>query len=591
LNEAVQLTAKSGIPYSIVMQTARGANGVRFVRGEGRARRDEQGNISGLFGTVIDITAAIEREAALLQAQERAEAASKSKSEFLANMSHEIRTPLTAILGYTDLLRDDAIRQGAPSEQLQSMSTIRRAGEHLLTVINDILDLSKIEAGRMELQRVETDLPRVLADIDSLMRSRAARKGVQLQTRLLTPIPDRVVTDPTRVRQILMNLVGNAEKFTATGQIEIQVEVSTLAGQPALRIAVIDTGAGMTADAAALLFQPFMQADTSVTRKHEGTGLGLTICRRLAYLMGGEVELLKTAPGEGSTFTFTLPLHRAVGAQDVADLRVSAGNATQQDAGASGSELRGRVLLAEDGEDNQLLISHHLRKAGAEVVVAEHGNQALEFIAEADNAGRPFGLLVTDMQMPEMDGYTLARTLRAKQHAIPIVALTAHAMAEDRQKCLDAGCNDYASKPIDRATLIATCARWMLMPMDTAVDRPGSVEVLPPPALYSELRDDPEFARLIDAFVSGLPAKIARLDEVFHAGSLLELARLAHQLKGAAGGYGYPSISEAARPVERYARARVTADGTFDPGVDLSEAVALLLGQCRLAVRTLESAT
>lgn len=590
LHEAVQVTARTGAPYSLVMQTSRGANGVRYVRGDGRARRDADGNVSGIFGTVIDVTAAIEREEALRQAQQRAEAASRSKSEFLANMSHEIRTPLTAILGYTDLLRDEAIRHGASDDQLQSMSTIRRAGEHLLTVINDILDLSKIEAGRMEIERVETDLPRVLFDVDSLMRSRAAQNGVQLSTRLLTPIPDRVLSDPTRLRQILMNLVGNAVKFTARGRIEIEVDLCTRSGEPAVQIAVVDTGPGMSPEQAAHLFQPFVQADTSVTRRHGGTGLGLTICRRLASLMGGDVQLVKTAPGEGSTFTVTLPLHAMDGAQRVSDLLACvAGPSTMQTTGAYAIELRGRILLAEDGEDNQRLISHHLRKAGADVVIAEHGRRALELITAANAAGQPFGLLVSDMQMPEMDGYTLARTLRAQGSAIPIVALTAHAMADDRQKCLDAGCSDYASKPIDRGALIATCARWMQSLMDVD-DAPPVIDVFPQSVLYSELRDDPDYTDLVDEFVAGLPAKVTRLEQAFNTGGLLELARLAHQIKGAAGGYGYPSISEAARHVEQYARARVTADGTFDPGVDLTDAVELLLTQCRLAIRALEHA-
>ncbi len=590
LDDAMQRTARSGQPYSLVLRTASGANGVRYVRGEGRARTDEHGTVIGLFGTVMDVTAAIEREDALLRAQERAEAASQSKSEFLANMSHEIRTPLTAILGYTDLLRDAAIRSGADTEQLNSMSTIRRAGEHLLAVINDILDLSKIEAGRLAIERVETNLPRVLFDVDSLMRSRAARKGVQLQTRLLTPVPDRVFSDPTRLRQILMNLVGNAAKFTERGQIDIQVDRTTLNGEPAIRIAVVDTGPGMSPEQARHLFQPFVQADTSVTRKHGGTGLGLTICRRLAGLMGGEVLLVQSAPGVGSTFTVTLPLHEVAGASHIVDLDACVGTDVWTGAfSATAVALHGRILLAEDGEDNQRLIAHHLRKAGAEVIIAEHGRRALELIAAADAAGQPFGLLVSDMQMPEMDGYTLARTLRAQQHAIPIIALTAHAMAEDRQKCLDAGCDDYASKPIDRGMLIASCARLLQAPMDNDAERP-TIEIFPQPLLYSELRDDPDFTELIDAFLAGLPAKVERLEHARSTGGLLDLARLAHQLKGAAGGYGYPSISDAARHVEQHARARTTADSAFDLGVDLASAVEQLLDQCRVAIRTMEHA-
>ena len=443
----------------------------------------------------------------------------------------------------------------------------------------------------MAIERIETDLPRMLFDVDSLMRSRAAQKGVQLQTRLLSPIPERVFSDPTRLRQILMNLVGNAAKFTSYGLIDIQVDLTTLGGAPAVRIAVVDTGLGMTPEQASTLFQPFVQADTSVTRKHGGTGLGLTICRRLASLMGGEVQLVHTTPGEGSTFALTLPLQAVDGARDVNDLQACVNTPSAlKETGAYAVALHGRILLAEDGEDNQRLISHHLRKAGAHVVVAEHGRRALELILEADAAGEPFGLLVTDMQMPEMDGYTLARTLRAQQHQIPIVALTAHAMAEDRQRCLDAGCDDYASKPVDRGALIATCARWMQMiAEDPAAD--AAIDLFPQPALLSELHDDPDLAELVVAFTTGLPAKITRLEHAYMSGELVDLARLAHQLKGAAGGYGYPSISSAARDVEQHAKASVTANGTFDPGIDLTQAVTQLLAQCRLAVRTLEHAS
>jgi CheY-like chemotaxis protein len=542
----------------------------------------------------------------LAEARSQAESAARSKANFLSNMSHEIRTPLTAILGYTDLLREAAIRHRAPEEQLQSIGTIRRAGEHLLTVINDILDISKIEAGRLEIERVEMDLPQVLFDVDSMMRSRAAEKGLQLNTRLLSAIPNRILSDPTRLRQILMNLVGNATKFTSRGQVDIEVEVRSDTNEPTVRIAVVDTGSGLAPEAAARLFQPFMQADTSVTRKHGGTGLGLTICQRLARLMGGDVTLMKTAPDEGSTFVLTLPLHAVDGALAVEDLRGCVGSTDQCGTGAQAIGLHGRILLAEDGEDNQRLISHHLRKAGAEVIVAEHGVRALELMAEADVTGRPFNLLVSDMQMPEMDGYTLARTLRAQGNAIPIIALTAHAMAEDRQKCLDAGCNDYATKPIDRNSLVASCARVLRsstvsVPERTTVDASTS-RVMPSElredrrpvdpesrrVLHSELRDDPEFAELVEVFVAGLPATLSRIDDAFRAGDLLDLARVAHQIKGAAGGYGYPLISDLARTVEQHAKDRATADGAFDPGSELSEAVALLVDQCGLAITTLQ---
>ncbi|WP_053333676.1 ATP-binding protein [Gemmatimonas phototrophica] len=556
LTAAVERAATTGEAYSLVLRTSGRNPMVRWVRGEGRARRGPDKNILGLFGTVMDVTEAIEREDALRQAQAKAEAASRSKSEFLANMSHEIRTPLTAILGYTDLLRDEAAVGGAAPEQLQAMDTIRRAGEHLLTVINDILDISKIEAGKMEIEQVNTALPSVLLDVESLMRSRAQAKGISLENRIATPIPDRIVTDPTRLRQILMNLVGNAAKFTERGRILVETSVEQQRTNDMLVIAVDDTGPGMTEEQASQLFQPFTQADSSVTRKHGGTGLGLTICRRLAELMGGNVELVTTAPGRGSRFELRLPLTTAANARSISHLEYAV--ASTPAAAPTPRALSGRrILLAEDGEDNQRLITVLLQAAGADVTVVANGRQALEAIEWAEAAGARFDLLLSDMQMPEVDGYTLAAVLRANDNPIPIIALTAHAMAEDRQKCLDAGCDDYATKPIDRQALIATCARWVTPPdlfqamgIAEPVSMPESFVEDIPELLVSELADDPDLAALATGFAEVLPDRVQSIASLVQHGDAEGAARLTHQLKGAAGGYGYPIISELARQLE-----------------------------------------
>ncbi len=393
-------------------------------------------------------------------ANKLADAASKAKSEFLANMSHEIRTPLTAILGYADLLRDDASTTLSTADRSQTIETIRNAGQHLLTVINDILDLSKIEANRMTVEKIKTPLVRILAEVESLIRPRAAGKGVSLNVKLATPIPSYVLSDPTRLRQILMNLMGNAAKFTQQGTIVLVAGVERLKTGPRLVIDVKDTGPGMTAEQAASLFVPFAQADTTVSRNHGGTGLGLSISRRLARLLGGEVILTWTELGRGSCFRVELPLQIAEGSTDVSSMNVLRVE-PRRVANSPQSALSGRILLAEDGPDNQRLIRYYLQKAGAEVDVADNGRIALEMFETAQAAGRPYTLLLTDMQMPEMDGYTLARKLRLQGSCTSIVALTAHAMAEDRQRCMDAGCNDYATKPIDRVALIETCRRWM----------------------------------------------------------------------------------------------------------------------------------
>ncbi|MFZ4575449.1 MAG: ATP-binding protein, partial [Phycisphaerales bacterium] len=282
---------------------------------------------------------------------------------------------------------------------------------------------------------------------------------VALDINLATAIPTRIMSDPTRLRQILMNLAGNAAKFTEQGRVCITVACSNGASGSRLIFEVDDTGPGMSNEQAQKLFEPFTQADTSVTRKFGGTGLGLTICRRLAGLLGGEVTLVATQPGKGSTFRLELPLMpvkaaemtTVIGGSDPATPSVS----------KTPSMLHGRLLLAEDGPENQRLIAHHLRKAGAEVDIAENGKVGLHMLDAAAQDGRPYDLLLTDMQMPVMDGYALARALRESGSAIAIVALTAHAMAEDRARCLESGCDDYATKPIDRVELVRTCANWM----------------------------------------------------------------------------------------------------------------------------------
>jgi CheY-like chemotaxis protein len=392
--------------------------------------------------------------------------ASRAKSEFLANMSHEIRTPLTAILGYTDLLLESEDEENTKARLAENVATIRRAGEHLLMIVNDILDLSKIEAGKLKFEQIECDLPLLLSEVAALMNSRAVSKGLALKLHLGNEIPQRVRTDPTRLRQILLNLAGNAVKFTEYGGIEIIAMVIGENTAAKLCFDIQDSGVGMTPEQAAQLFSPFTQGDTSMTRRFGGSGLGLAICRRLALLMGGTISLEQTAPGEGSHFRVCLPLIVVPGSGWTTQLTCP--KAEHQQAAASTATptgLRGRVLLAEDGKDNQLLIAFYMRKAGAEIEIASNGIIALEMLEQAASCdtgqGRAFDLLLTDMQMPEMDGYTLARTLRQRGNLIPIIALTANAMAEDRARCLEAGCNDYASKPVNKVQLLAKCAAWI----------------------------------------------------------------------------------------------------------------------------------
>lgn len=389
-----------------------------------------------------------------------AESASQAKSEFLANMSHEIRTPLTAILGFANLLQDEAAARPDGRQQSDSITTITRAGEHLLAVVNDILDISKIEAHRISIESIATDLPALLTSIEALLQSRAGQQGLAVRVIAETAIPVQILSDPTRLRQIILNLAGNALKFTPAGKVELRIRIIENAGRQRLQIDVEDTGVGMTPEQAARLFEAFSQADATVTRRFGGTGLGLAISRKLAELMGGDVLLIRTAPGQGSCFRAELPLVLAPGSAPPRAWRAGDSIAQANEVPVA-VHLTGRILLVEDGPDNQRLICTYLKRAGAEVEVAENGRVALDRISKARGDGQMFDMVLTDMQMPELDGYTLARLLRKQGLKVPVIALTAHALLGDRQKCLDAGCDDYVPKPIVKATLLTTCEKWL----------------------------------------------------------------------------------------------------------------------------------
>jgi PAS domain S-box-containing protein len=392
-------------------------------------------------------------------ARQAAEDANQTKSEFLANMSHEIRTPMTAILGFADLL----LEQDQQSEEThESVETIRRNGQHLLAIINDILDISKIEAGKMQMEAVPTSVWTIAAEVVSLMRVRAVARKIDLELSFEGPLPRLVRSDPMRLRQILLNLLGNAIKFTNEGSVRLVVrEERHNSGRPMVAFDVIDTGIGIEPERLSLLFQPFTQIDSSSTRRFGGTGLGLTISRRLAKMLGGDIHV-ESEPNVRTRFTVLLDPGPLADAQYITSLEEAIVADTSPDETpqrtppepASGT-LTGRVLLAEDGPDNQRLISHFLRQAGLEVEVACNGKVACEMLARAEDQGEGFDLVLMDMQMPEMDGYAATGALRERGCTLPIVALTAHAMAGDREKCLQAGCDDYATKPIDRRALIA----------------------------------------------------------------------------------------------------------------------------------------
>ena len=453
-----------------------------WFRARGLAVRDPEGRPVRIAGSLSDVherrqaqqrieevnhdlIEALENQASLTaelaRATENAEGANRSKSEFLANMSHEIRTPMTAILGYAELLRDDGDIENAPPGRVQALDAILRNGQHLLSLINDILDLSKIEAGKMSVESIECSPLEIVRDALELVRIRAEGKGLHLEARCRGFVPVRIQSDPTRLRQVLVNLLGNAIKFTEHGSIQVEIGMSPeIAGQaPSMEFVVADTGIGLTQEQAGRLFRPFTQADNSTTRRFGGTGLGLTISKRLAQMLGGDISL-HSELGKGSRFVVTVATGPLAGVPMCAG-GIEVPRARKLKPGPSAALLCGRVLLAEDGPDNQRLLSFQLRRAGAEVEVAEHGQAALESICAAAAAGRPFDLILMDMQMPVLDGLSAVRELRRTGCRLPIVALTANAMPQDRESCLRAGCDDFQTKPIDRHRLLECCARWL----------------------------------------------------------------------------------------------------------------------------------
>jgi signal transduction histidine kinase/CheY-like chemotaxis protein len=396
----------------------------------------------------LEITAvAEERE----RAREAAEAASRAKSQFLANMSHEIRTPMNGVLGLAEVLLD------TPLSELQRryLESLHHSGENLLDIINDILDLSKIEAGRLEVSVSDFALRRTVADIVASFRERAGRKGIDLDSFIDEGVPDVLRGDMVRLRQVLNNLVGNAIKFTERGHVAIEVAPAPRQDEEQhwLRVSVRDTGIGIAPEDQSLIFDAFAQADASHSRKYGGTGLGLTISRQLIELMGGTLGL-ESAPGAGSTFRFDLPFETGAQVDEPAARRANAL-----------PRLRGHVLVAEDNEVNREVARAVLVSFGLLVSVAEDGLEVLKAVSEND-----FDLILMDCQMPHLDGIAATQRIRASENAseggsrrrVPIVAVTASAIEGDRERFIAAGMDDYLSKPFKQATLHAVIAKWLV---------------------------------------------------------------------------------------------------------------------------------
>jgi len=426
-----------------------------------RARKYADDELGMLVDRINEMLERIEHDTELRSRNEelrlenaRVEEVAQARALFLANMSHEIRTPMTAILGYIELIADSGT---SVSERDTYTEIIRRNGRHLLDLINDILDLSKIESGRLDVEMMPVQLADLVYDAAETVRVKAAEKGLAFSVEFEGALPVSIETDPTRLRQILTNLLGNAVKFTTEGSVQLRVGLSGAESEPKLEFEVLDTGIGIPEAQLSSVFDPFAQADDSTTRRFGGTGLGLAICWRLAARLGGSVSV-SSEPGQGSSFLLQIDPGLLDGARLVEQFEPRTAEPEVDD--LSVLTGTGRILVAEDGIDNQRLVRAFLERAGYQVEVVGTGTAAVETALDAWAREEPFELILMDIHMPQLDGYGATRRLRSEGYDGPIVALTARAMKGEREECLAAGCDDYASKPIDRVRLLTLAEKY-----------------------------------------------------------------------------------------------------------------------------------
>ena len=459
-----------------------------------------------------------------------AEFANKAKSNFLANMSHEIRTPLTAIIGYGEtLLRSDQTMK----ERVEAVNTIINSGEHLLNLINDILDVSKIEADKLVLEQVKESPFRLMQEVESIMSGQAKKKGLEFSIQYDFPLPKYVYSDYVRIKQILLNLCSNAIKFTQKGYIKITMRYEQEMDR--LYFIVQDSGIGMSDESQDKVFESFTQADSSTTRKYGGTGLGLTLSKQLARLLGGEIDI-DSKLGLGSTFAVYVPTNIKESKNIIfgeSDIPV---HSEQTKDFYCFEKLIGKALVAEDNEINQKLIALNLNKMGLDVVTVDNGKKAID-----QALAEHFDIVFMDMQMPVMGGVEAVNRLKEKGYQQPIVALTANALQEDKEKCLTAGCSDFVTKPIHYEQLYEVAKNYVRTRSENLNDDP----------LYPQVAEnDMEYQALITVFVESLPALANKLKFSAKEEEWELVASLLHHAKGSGGSYGYPDITQLAAKIE-----------------------------------------
>lgn len=515
--------------------------------------RTEELTDGTMVQTFADITAAEKAQRALTDARDTAEAAVRARAQFLAAMSHEIRTPLNGILGVNELLRGTPMTE----EQSEYATLIQQAGEHLLEMLAEILDYSKIEHQGVDLERISFDAAEIARDVVGLLRPQAASKNLVLVLQADPALPSRVIGDPHRLRQVLFNLTGNAVKFTAAGKVTLRVAAEQADNGWRLRFAVSDTGIGIASEAIGQLFQEFTQSDGSITRRFGGTGLGLAICRRLVTAMGGAIDVEST-PGAGSTFRFDI----LVGRQDDVERNAESVLPDATDLQQALSARCPIVLLAEDARVNRLVATRLLERLGCRVRQAENGVQAVQAVIDGG-----IDLVLMDIMMPEMDGLAATRAIRnlpAPSAALPIIGLSANAFRSDADAGRAAGMNAFLTKPIDSERLAAAIVRALGLNA-----RPSPAAAAPP--LLAELRDTlglEVLAQVVTAFRLGTPETLHRLRAAAASGNAVSVAREAHALNGTVGTLGLDALSDVARQIEQQARGGAIPDSALLDALD-----------------------
>ncbi len=500
---------------------------------------DRGRTLQGVFAAARDVTERKRVEAELREAKANAESASRTKSDFLASMSYEIRTPMNAIIGIADLLAKTALSP----EQDKYVQIFRRAGDNLLNLINDILDLSKVEASQLELERTGFSVKDHLEKVTEMVAGRAREKGLALVCEIAPNVPADLVGDPTRLRQVLINLLGNAIKFTESGEVALRVAPDAGSSVPtALRFTVSDTGIGIPSEKLGQVFEPFTQADSSTTRRFGGSGLGLTISKRLVELMGGRIWAESTV-GKGSVFAFAVPFESWA----AADRPTAAPAGT----GFNAPLPALRILLAEDSPDNCTITVAYLQDTPYRVEIAENGTIACEKFT----AGQ-YDLVLMDRQMPVMDGLTATRTIRAWEQAndrppTPIIALTASALKGDREMCLAAGCTAYLSKPIKQEVLLQAIKEHSIVAPPSSKEENSRMDTI-------LVRANPKFADLIPVFLQNCRKNVIAMLDALDRGDFETVEILGHGMRGAGGSYEFQAITDIGAALEQAAESADT---------------------------------